>query len=54
MIVPWKAPLMAIIAKRSMALLSGCTVVLKPAPEPPLDAYMLAEMRPTPDCPKAR
>lgn len=44
MIVPWNAPMMATITKLGPALLSGCTVVLKPAPESPLSAYMLAEM----------
>ena len=29
--------------KLGPALLAGCTVVLKPSPETPLDAYLLAE-----------
>jgi aldehyde dehydrogenase (NAD+) len=32
------------MAKLAPALLAGCTVVLKPAPETPLDSYLLAEM----------
>jgi len=44
MIVPWNAPMMATITKLGPALLSGCTVVLKPAPETALSAYLLAEL----------
>ena len=44
MIVPWNVPMMVVTTKLGPALLSGCTVVLKPAPESPLSAYMLAEM----------
>ncbi|QIX53865.1 aldehyde dehydrogenase [Rhodococcus sp. DMU1] len=43
-IVPWNAPQMVMMFKLVPALLAGCTVVLKPAPETPLDAYFLAEM----------
>jgi acyl-CoA reductase-like NAD-dependent aldehyde dehydrogenase len=43
-IVPWNAPLLVTMIKLAPALLAGCTVVLKPAPESPLDAYLLAEM----------
>ena len=42
-IVPWNVPLFVTMLKLGPALASGCTVVLKPAPETPLDAYMLAE-----------
>jgi aldehyde dehydrogenase (NAD+) len=42
-IVPWNAPLILTMANLAPALLAGCTVVLKPAPETPLDAYLLAE-----------
>src|ERR1700733_6849933 len=31
------------VRKVAPALLAGCTVVMKPSPETPLDAYMLAE-----------
>jgi acyl-CoA reductase-like NAD-dependent aldehyde dehydrogenase len=37
-------PQFLIITKLVPALLAGCTVVLKPAPESPLDALLLAEM----------
>jgi acyl-CoA reductase-like NAD-dependent aldehyde dehydrogenase len=43
-IVPWNMPQFLIIAKLVPALLAGCTVVLKPAAESPLDALLLAEM----------
>ncbi|HEY6423053.1 MAG TPA: aldehyde dehydrogenase [Pseudonocardiaceae bacterium] len=42
-IVPWNAPLALAMASLAPALIAGCTVVLKPAPETPLDAYLLAE-----------
>jgi acyl-CoA reductase-like NAD-dependent aldehyde dehydrogenase len=43
-VVPWNVPQSITMNKVIPALLSGCTVVLKPAPETPLDAYLLAEM----------
>jgi len=42
-IIPWNVPLFTAVLKLGPALLAGCTVVLKPAPETPLDAYLLAE-----------
>jgi aldehyde dehydrogenase (NAD+) len=42
-IVPWNVPLFVTMRKLAPALAAGCTVVLKPAPETPLDAYQLAE-----------
>ncbi|MGW0806905.1 aldehyde dehydrogenase [Nonomuraea sp. NPDC002799] len=42
-IVPWNVPQFVTMTKLAPALLAGCTVVLKPAPETPLDAYLLAE-----------
>ncbi len=42
-IVPWNVPLFVTMLKLAPALAAGCTVVLKPAPETPLDAYQLAE-----------
>ena len=42
-IVPWNVPLFTAMLKLGPALAAGCTVVLKPAPETPLDAYLLAE-----------
>ena len=43
-IVPWNMPQFLIVTKLVPALLAGCTVVLKPAAESPLDALLLAEM----------
>ena len=42
-ITPWNAPLVLLCYKAAAALAAGCTVVAKPAPETPLDAYILAE-----------
>jgi len=42
-IVPWNVPMYVTMSKLAPALVAGCTVVLKPAPETPLDAYILAE-----------
>ncbi|MGW0880480.1 aldehyde dehydrogenase [Streptomyces sp. NPDC002671] len=43
-VVPWNVPQFVAAAKLAPALLSGCTVVLKPSPESPLDAYLLGEI----------
>lgn len=43
-IVPWNAPLFIAVNKLAPALLAGCSVVLKPAAETPLDSYVLAEV----------
>jgi len=43
LVVPWNAPLGLLMVKIAPALLAGCTVVAKPAPETPLDTYPLAE-----------
>ncbi|MGA7050726.1 MAG: aldehyde dehydrogenase [Mycobacterium sp.] len=43
-IVPWNVPQFLIMPKLIPALIAGCTVVIKPAPETPLDALWLAEM----------
>ncbi|GAA2727155.1 aldehyde dehydrogenase [Actinocorallia aurantiaca] len=42
-IYPWNVPQFTLIMKLAPALLAGCTVVAKPSPETPLDAYLLAE-----------
>jgi aldehyde dehydrogenase (NAD+) len=42
-ITPWNAPLVLLCYKVAAALAAGCTVVSKPAPETPMDAYILAE-----------
>ena len=43
-IVPWNVPMMTTIMKLGPALLMGCCVILKPAPETPLSSYLLGEM----------
>jgi betaine-aldehyde dehydrogenase len=42
-ILPWNVPLYIAAMKLGPALAAGCTVVIKPAPETPLDPYLLAE-----------
>jgi aldehyde dehydrogenase (NAD+) len=43
-ITPWNYPLNQIAAKVAPALAAGCTVVLKPSREVPLNAFILAEV----------
>ena len=43
-IVPWNVPQFTTMSKLAPALLAGCSVVVKPSPETPLDAYLLAEL----------
>jgi aldehyde dehydrogenase (NAD+) len=43
-IIPWNVPLFIAINKLIPALLAGCTVILKPAPETPIDALMLGAL----------
>ena len=43
-IVPWNGPIGLIAHKVAPALLAGCTVVLKSAPEAPAEGYVLAEI----------
>ncbi|MGH7789469.1 MAG: aldehyde dehydrogenase [Candidatus Binatia bacterium] len=42
-IVPWNVPLFVTMLKLAPALAAGATVVLKPAPETPLSAILLAD-----------
>jgi aldehyde dehydrogenase (NAD+) len=42
-ITPWNAPLVLLCYKAAAALAAGCTVVSKPSPETPMDAYIVAE-----------
>jgi betaine-aldehyde dehydrogenase len=42
-IVPWNVPLFVTMLKLGAALAAGATVVVKPAPETPLDAILLAD-----------
>jgi betaine-aldehyde dehydrogenase len=43
-ITPWNVPLFTIMLKMGPALAAGCTMVVKPAPETPIDAFQLAEI----------
>ncbi|MDP3969151.1 MAG: aldehyde dehydrogenase [Nocardioides sp.] len=43
-IPPWNVPQFTTMSKLVPALLAGCTVVVKPAPESPLDGYLMAEL----------
>jgi aldehyde dehydrogenase (NAD+) len=43
-IVPWNVPLFITAMKLGAAMAAGVPVVLKPAPETPLDAFLLAEV----------
>ena len=43
-IIPWNVPQNLLMPKLIPALLAGCTVVIKPAPETPLDSLWVAEM----------
>jgi aldehyde dehydrogenase (NAD+) len=43
-IVPWNVPQFVTMSKLAPALIAGCTVVVKPAPETPLDAFLMADI----------
>lgn len=43
-IVPWNFPVMMAVQKIAPAILSGCTIVLKPSPFTPLTTLRLAEL----------
>ncbi len=42
-ISPWNAPMVLLNYKVAAGLAAGCTIVAKPSPETPLEAYILAE-----------
>ncbi len=44
LICPWNYPLHQLIGKIAPALAAGCTMVVKPASETPLNAFLLAQM----------
>jgi acyl-CoA reductase-like NAD-dependent aldehyde dehydrogenase len=50
-VVPWNMPQFLTVTKVAPALLAGCSVVLKPAPESVLDAQLLAEIVAAADLP---
>jgi betaine-aldehyde dehydrogenase len=43
-IVPWNVPQFVTMAKLAPALLSGCSIIIKPAPETPLDSILMADL----------
>lgn len=43
-IVPWNVPQFVTITKLAPALLAGCSIVVKPSPETPLDGLFMAEL----------
>jgi acyl-CoA reductase-like NAD-dependent aldehyde dehydrogenase len=43
-IVPWNVPLFLVVGKLAPALLAGCSIVVKPAAETPLDSLLFAEV----------
>jgi acyl-CoA reductase-like NAD-dependent aldehyde dehydrogenase len=51
-VVPWNMPQFLTVCKIVPALLAGCCVVLKPAPESILDAQLLADMVAQADLPQ--
>ncbi|MBK8630535.1 MAG: aldehyde dehydrogenase [Sphingomonadales bacterium] len=42
-IAPWNGPYGIMLNKVAYALAAGCTVIMKPSPETPLEAYIIAE-----------
>jgi acyl-CoA reductase-like NAD-dependent aldehyde dehydrogenase len=42
-IAPWNGPYGIMLNKVGFALAAGCTIVMKPSPETPLEAYIIAE-----------
>ncbi len=51
-ITPWNVPQLVIMPKLAPALLAGCTIIVKAAPESPLDALLLAEIVEEADLPE--
>ena len=43
-IVPWNMPQFLVVTKLIPALLAGCAMIVKPAPETPLNALLLADL----------
>lgn len=43
-IMPWNVPQFTLMSKLAPALVAGCTLVLKPSPETPLDVFLMAEL----------
>lgn len=43
-IVPWNAQQFTLMTKLAPALIAGCSIIIKPAPETPLDTNVLADL----------
>jgi len=43
-VIAWNVPLFLLVNKLAPAIISGCTMVLKPAPETPMNANLVAEI----------
>ncbi|KGO77365.1 Aldehyde dehydrogenase, N-terminal [Penicillium italicum] len=43
-LVPWNFPIAMVLRKAGAALAAGCTMVVKPSPETPISALVLAEL----------
>jgi acyl-CoA reductase-like NAD-dependent aldehyde dehydrogenase len=50
-IAPWNVPLFLVVNKLAPALLAGCSIVVKPASQTPLDSLVLAEIIEAADLP---
>lgn len=42
-IAPWNGPFGSLMIKLAPALAAGCTIIMKPSPETPLEAFLIAE-----------
>ncbi|QLC26384.1 aldehyde dehydrogenase [Parasphingopyxis algicola] len=42
-IAPWNVPVNTMLNKIGPALIAGCTVIMKPSPETPIEAYIIAQ-----------
>jgi aldehyde dehydrogenase (NAD+) len=43
-VIPWNVPQSVLMMKLAPALLTGCSIIIKPAPETPLDAYLVVDL----------
>ena len=43
-VIPWNVPQSVLMMKLAPALLVGCSIIIKPAPETPLDVYLTVEL----------
>lgn len=42
-IIPWNGPVTLVLGKLLPAIITGCPIIIKPAPETPLDAHRIAD-----------